>query len=44
MFTCLQIAVKTGIFEKLKEKDAMTAQELSEATGIDACVIGSNTL
>lgn len=45
VFTCLEIVIKAGVFEKLREKDnGMSAQELGEATGVDAGVIGQTRL
>jgi hypothetical protein len=40
VFTCLDIVVKLGVFEKMKEQLSTSAEELGETVGVDAGVIG----
>ncbi|CAO2653516.1 Nn.00g029270.m01.CDS01 [Neocucurbitaria sp. VM-36] len=39
VFTCIEIVIRAGVFEKLRERDDLSAEELGKATGVDAGVI-----
>ncbi|KAF9634983.1 LasM [Lasiodiplodia theobromae] len=39
VYSCVNIAIKLGIFEKMKAKDSISAQELADLVGVDLDVI-----
>jgi hypothetical protein len=39
VFTCLDIVIKLGVFEKMKAKDNISARELGDLVGVDSGVI-----
>jgi hypothetical protein len=40
VLSCLDIVIKLGIFEKMKTRDQMTAQDLSNLVDVDSGIIG----